>query len=94
MKKITMFLIIAILTVFTGVVCAAPADTVPFLQTNPDGTVTELYSYGDETYNFVGDKDGYLLEKNDKFVTKGRENRLDDLRNYDIHHRLKIVEAE
>lgn len=65
MRKIIVLFIIAVLTVSMGVVCAAPADTVSFLQTNPDGTTLEIYTYGDETYNFVGDKDGYLLEKNE-----------------------------
>ena len=46
-------------------VSAAPACPVPFDYIQPDGTVVELYTFGDESYNFTGDKDGYIMEKDE-----------------------------
>lgn len=45
-------------------VLAMPAYPEPEQYVQPDGSIIELYSYGDEHYNFVGDADGYMLEKN------------------------------
>lgn len=46
-------------------VFAMPAYSEPTQYVQPDGSVIELYSYGDEHYNFVGDAEGYMLEKNE-----------------------------
>ncbi len=46
-------------------VFAMPAYSEPAQYVQPDGSVIELYSYGDEHYNFVGDSDGYMLKKNE-----------------------------
>lgn len=46
-------------------VFAMPAYSEPTQYVQPDGSIIELYSYGDEHYNFVGDAEGYMLEKNE-----------------------------
>lgn len=55
-------------------ILAAPALDIPREHIQPDGSVIEVYTYGDEHYSFVGDADGYMLRLNDngayEYVTK------------------------
>ncbi len=46
-------------------VYAVPAYFEPTQYVQPDGSVIDLYTYGDEYYNFIGDADGYMLEKDE-----------------------------
>lgn len=60
--------IIWISVLMSSVLCfmsafAAPCQSGSWKHTQPDGTVIELYKYGDEHYSFIGDSEGYLLEK-------------------------------
>lgn len=52
------------LTVVTTTVNGAYLQDVPTPLTQPDGTVIECYSSGDEFYNWVHDKNGYTILRN------------------------------
>ncbi len=55
---------------------AAPACSEPTEYTQPNGSVIELYTYGDEHFSFTGDSEGYMLVRNDNgqyvYVTQGK----------------------
>lgn len=46
-----------------AVALAVPASIEPAEVVYPDGTKVDIYSYGDEYFGFIGDKDGYLLRQ-------------------------------
>ena len=64
MKKV-FFLIIAVMCLFTLEVGAAPACSEPTQYIQPDGSIIDVYLYGDENYHFTGDNEGYMLRLND-----------------------------
>ena len=68
MKRLACFLtgVFLGLSLLTVPVLAAPLFNVPTTVTQPDGTVLELYSSGDEFFNYIHDANGFLIMKNDE----------------------------
>ena len=53
------------LFLFTSSIFSAYLENVPQSILQPDGSVIECFSSGDEFYNWVHDKDGYTIVKDD-----------------------------
>ena len=53
------------LVLFTTSIFSAYLENVPQSIIQPDGSVIECFSSGDEFYNWVHDKDGYTIVKDD-----------------------------
>lgn len=63
MKKI----LLTLLASLVAVVCIAiPAKPGKRTTTQPDGTAIEYFVHGDETYHYMTDTEGFLLEKDSK----------------------------
>lgn len=63
--KILVSLCFATLPFISQSCFSMPACNIPRDYTQPDGSVIQIYNYGDENYSFIGDSEGYLLRKNE-----------------------------
>ena len=88
---LTFLILSALLVVFCGTATAArssvPASPFPIKTTQPDGTEIEIYNRGDERLNWVEDRKGYSLVKNEE--TGYWEYALLDVRSADVEGKIR-----